>query len=143
LSVNPCTRIKTWFFLTWKFLLFNLPKMHAFEACGFLTCVIFLPWKCLHACFIQGRKARLKVTRSSTVAQNRYSRSSPVSAHSPYSNSNYSTNNMNRLPNGTSNVAGEEHSNGTLESWWTSSCVMAIAACRVYVTPSTSFSGRL
>ncbi|XP_068495293.1 SAGA-associated factor 11 isoform X2 [Phaseolus vulgaris] len=68
----------------------------------------------LEKCMGKGRKARLKVTRSSTVAQNRYSRSSPVSAHSPYSN--YSTNSMNRLANGTSTFAGEEHSNGTLES---------------------------
>lgn len=85
--------------------------------------VIFLLWKCLHASF-QGRKARLKVTRSSTATQNRYSRGgpSPGSTHSPYSN--YSTNSMNRLAYGTSTFAGEEHSNGTLESW-TSSCVMA------------------
>ncbi|KAJ1376447.1 SAGA complex, Sgf11 subunit [Sesbania bispinosa] len=63
----------------------------------------------LEKCMGKGRKARLKVTRSSTAAaQNRYSRSSPVS-------SNQSSNSMNRLANGTSTFAGEEHSNGTLE----------------------------
>ncbi|XP_019435503.1 PREDICTED: SAGA-associated factor 11 homolog [Lupinus angustifolius] len=69
----------------------------------------------LEKCMGKGRKARLKVTRSSTAAQTRYSRSSNASTHSPYSN--YSTSNtMNRLPaNGTSNLAGEEHSNGTSE----------------------------
>ncbi|KAL5170249.1 Ataxin-7-like protein 3 [Glycine soja] len=70
----------------------------------------------LEKCMGKGRKARLKVTRSSTAAQNRYSRGSPSpgSTYSPYSN--YSTNSMNRLANGTSTFAGEEHSNGTLES---------------------------
>ncbi|KAL5164447.1 SAGA-associated factor 11 [Glycine soja] len=70
----------------------------------------------LEKCMGKGRKARLKVTRSSTATQNRYSRGgpSPGSTHSPYSN--YSTNSMNRLANGTSTFAGEEHSNGTLES---------------------------
>ncbi|KAL2920935.1 putative hemolysin C, partial [Bienertia sinuspersici] len=58
-----------------------------------------------------GRKARLKVTRSSTAAQNRYSRSSPASTYSPYSNSTA----MNRLPNGSPGVAGDEFSNGTAE----------------------------
>lgn len=67
----------------------------------------------LEKCMGKGRKARLKVTRSSTAAaQNRYSRSSHVSTYS-----NYSTNNStNRLAsNGTSTFAGEEHSNGTSE----------------------------
>ncbi|KAK7305436.1 hypothetical protein VNO77_43342 [Canavalia gladiata] len=65
----------------------------------------------LEKCMGKGRKARLKVTRSSTAAQNRYSRGSPVSTYS-----NYSTNNaMNRLANGTSTFAGEDHSNGTLD----------------------------
>nr|ACU17747.1 unknown [Glycine max] len=70
----------------------------------------------LEKCMGKGRKARLKVTRSSTATQNRYSRGgpSPGSTHSPYSN--YSTNSMNRLAYGTSTFAGEEHSNGTLES---------------------------
>ncbi|KAL2332993.1 hypothetical protein Fmac_014206 [Flemingia macrophylla] len=65
----------------------------------------------LEKCMGKGRKARLKVTRSSTAAQNRYSRGSPVSTYS-----NYSTNCMNRLANGSSIFAGDEHSNGTLES---------------------------
>ncbi|GMH10958.1 hypothetical protein Nepgr_012799 [Nepenthes gracilis] len=62
----------------------------------------------LEKCMGKGRKARLKVTRSSTAAQNRYSRGSPVS---PYSNSTA----MSRLSNGTPGVAGEEYSNGTIE----------------------------
>ena len=78
---------------------------------------LFLLRKCFFYAPPQGRKARLKVTRSSTAAaQNRYSRGSPVSTYSPYSNHS-SNNSMNRLPNGTSNFAGEEHSNGTFEPW--------------------------
>jgi len=65
----------------------------------------------LEKCMGKGRKARPKVTRSSTAAQNRYSRGSPVSTYSPYSNSTSS----NRLSNGTSGVAGEEYSNGTFQ----------------------------
>ncbi|PSS09507.1 Ataxin-7-like protein [Actinidia chinensis var. chinensis] len=65
----------------------------------------------LEKCMGKGRKARLKATRSSTAAQNRYSRGSPVSAYSPYSTST----SVNRLSNGTPSVAGEEYSNGTLE----------------------------
>ncbi|PPS13217.1 hypothetical protein GOBAR_AA07419 [Gossypium barbadense] len=68
----------------------------------------------LEKCMGKGRKARLKVTRSSTAAQNRYSRGSPVSAYSPYSNST----STNRLSNGTPSVAGEEYSNGTYEEPW-------------------------
>ncbi|KAK4606029.1 hypothetical protein RGQ29_000352 [Quercus rubra] len=65
----------------------------------------------LEKCMGKGRKARPKVTRSSTAAQNRNSRGSPVSTYSPYSNSTSS----NRLSNGTSGVAGEEYSNGTFQ----------------------------
>ncbi|KAF3972793.1 hypothetical protein CMV_003724 [Castanea mollissima] len=65
----------------------------------------------LEKCMGKGRKARSKVTRSSTAAQNRYSRGSPVSTYSPYSNSTTS----NRLSNGTSGVAGEEYLNGTFQ----------------------------
>ncbi|OMP02453.1 SAGA complex, Sgf11 subunit [Corchorus olitorius] len=64
----------------------------------------------LEKCMGKGRKARLKVTRSST-AQNRYARGSPVSTYSPYSNPT----STNRLSNGTPGVAGEEYSNGTYE----------------------------
>ncbi|CAK9164177.1 unnamed protein product [Ilex paraguariensis] len=64
----------------------------------------------LEKCMGKGRKAR-KTTRSSTAAQNRYSRGSPVSTHSPYANST----SMNRLSNGSPSVAGDEYSNGTLE----------------------------
>ncbi|XVF05773.1 hypothetical protein REPUB_Repub05bG0201300 [Reevesia pubescens] len=65
----------------------------------------------LEKCMGKGRKARLKVTRSSTAAQNRYSRGSPVSTYSPYSNST----STNQLSNGTTGVPGEEYSNGTYE----------------------------
>ncbi|KAJ7964226.1 SAGA-associated factor 11 [Quillaja saponaria] len=65
----------------------------------------------LEKCMGKGRKARLKVTRSSTAAQNRYSRNSPVSMDSPNSNPT----SMNRLANGSSGVAGEEYSNGTFQ----------------------------
>ncbi|KAF3454888.1 hypothetical protein FNV43_RR05336 [Rhamnella rubrinervis] len=65
----------------------------------------------LEKCMGKGRKARLKVTRSSTAAQNRHSRGSPASTYSPYSSST----STNRLSNGTSSVAGEEYSNGTFE----------------------------
>ncbi|KAL4341427.1 hypothetical protein GQ457_08G000750 [Hibiscus cannabinus] len=65
----------------------------------------------LEKCMGKGRKARLKVTRSSTAAQNRYSRGSPVSTYSPHSNSTSTS----RLSNGTPGVAGEEYSNGTYE----------------------------
>ncbi|XVF05772.1 hypothetical protein REPUB_Repub05bG0201300 [Reevesia pubescens] len=54
----------------------------------------------LEKCMGKGRKARLKVTRSSTAAQNRYSRGSPVSTYSPYSNST----STNQLSNGTTGV---------------------------------------
>ncbi|GLU02563.1 hypothetical protein SLE2022_198090 [Rubroshorea leprosula] len=64
----------------------------------------------LEKCMGKGRKARLKMTRSSTAAQNRHSRGSPVSAYSPYSNST----STNRLANG-SVGAGEPYSNGTSE----------------------------
>lgn len=96
-------------------ILFNENDSHKcdpFELLGSYLSFSLL-WKCLLPCSIitQGRKARLKVTRSSTAAQNRYSRGSHVSTYS-----NYSTNSMNRLAsNGTSTFAGEEHSNGTSE----------------------------
>ncbi|GLT80741.1 hypothetical protein SLA2020_521650 [Shorea laevis] len=64
----------------------------------------------LEKCMGKGRKARLKMTRSSTAAQNRQSRGSPVSTYSPYSNST----STNRLANG-SLGAGEPYSNGTSE----------------------------
>ncbi|KAJ8452046.1 hypothetical protein Cgig2_016627 [Carnegiea gigantea] len=62
----------------------------------------------LEKCMGKGRKARLKVTRSSTATQNRYSRGSPVSTYSPYSNSTP----MTRLSNGSPGVAGDEYPNG-------------------------------
>ncbi|KAI5603932.1 hypothetical protein POPTR_001G279700v4 [Populus trichocarpa] len=65
----------------------------------------------LEKCMGKGRKARAKATRSSTAAQNRYSRGSPVSANSPYSNST----STNRLLNGTYSHTVEEYSNGTCE----------------------------
>ncbi|KAK3441974.1 SAGA-associated factor 11 isoform X1 [Eucalyptus grandis] len=65
----------------------------------------------LEKCMGKGRKARLKAARSSTTAQNRYSRGSPASTYSPYSNST----STNRLSNGSTGVAGEDLSNGTSE----------------------------
>uniref|UniRef100_A0A803KTH9 SAGA-associated factor 11 n=1 Tax=Chenopodium quinoa TaxID=63459 RepID=A0A803KTH9_CHEQI len=65
----------------------------------------------LEKCMGKGRKARLKVTRSSTTAQNRYSRSSPVPVYSAYSNSPAT----NRLSNGSPGGAGDEFLNGTAE----------------------------
>ncbi|KAE8727709.1 hypothetical protein F3Y22_tig00005406pilonHSYRG00331 [Hibiscus syriacus] len=65
----------------------------------------------LEKCMGKGRKARLKVTRSTTSAQNRYSRGSPVSTYSPFSNPT----STHILSNGTPSVAGEEYSNGTYE----------------------------
>ncbi|GAB4859263.1 SAGA-associated factor [Ancistrocladus abbreviatus] len=62
----------------------------------------------LEKCMGKGRKARLKVTRSSTAAQNRYSLGGPAS---PYSNSTT----MHRLSNGTPGVAGDQYSNGITE----------------------------
>ncbi|CAH2049750.1 unnamed protein product [Thlaspi arvense] len=63
----------------------------------------------LEKCMGKGRKARLKATRSSTAAQNRYSRGSPATTYSPYSTST-------RLSNGTLGVAGhEDYPNGTSE----------------------------
>ncbi|KAL5819227.1 hypothetical protein ACOSQ4_023069 [Xanthoceras sorbifolium] len=64
----------------------------------------------LEKCMEKGRKARLKVTRSSRAAQNQYSRGTPSSTYS-YSNST----SMNRLSNGAPGVAGEEYSNGSFE----------------------------
>lgn len=65
----------------------------------------------LEKCMGKGRKARLKVTRSSTAAQSRYLRGSPVSTHSPYSNST----SLNRSSNGSPGVVGDEYLNGTTE----------------------------
>ncbi|KAM1753461.1 hypothetical protein ACFX12_006040 [Malus domestica] len=65
----------------------------------------------LEKCMGKGRKARLKVTRSSTAAQTRNSRGNSASTYSTYSNSNSTS----RLSNGASGVAGEEYSNGALE----------------------------
>ncbi|XP_043693716.1 SAGA-associated factor 11 isoform X1 [Telopea speciosissima] len=65
----------------------------------------------LEKCMGKGRKARLKTTRSSTAAQNRYSRSSPVPAYSPYSNSH----SVNRVVNGTTGVTGEDFVESTFE----------------------------
>ncbi|KAJ3676449.1 hypothetical protein LUZ60_003861 [Juncus effusus] len=52
----------------------------------------------LEKCMGKGRKARVKATRSSTIARNRHSRGSPVSVYAPYSTSN---NSNHRNPNGT------------------------------------------
>ncbi|GAB2285139.1 SAGA-associated factor [Dionaea muscipula] len=63
----------------------------------------------LEKCMGKGRKARLKITRSSTTAQSRYSRASPAS---PISISTT----MNRLSDGTTtSVTGEEYPDGTTD----------------------------
>ncbi|XP_050220231.1 SAGA-associated factor 11 [Mercurialis annua] len=62
----------------------------------------------LEKCMGKGRKARLKATRSSTAAQNRNARGSPVSTYIPYSNST----SPNQLPNRTSGGAAEEYPSG-------------------------------
>lgn len=66
----------------------------------------------LEKCMGKGRKARLKVTRSSSGAQNqnRYSRGNSVSTYSNHANNNSSAN---RLANGNHSFASGEHSNGT------------------------------
>ncbi|KAF5206570.1 Saga-associated factor-like protein [Thalictrum thalictroides] len=63
----------------------------------------------LEKCMGKGRKARLKTTRSSTATQSRYTRGSPVSTYSPYSNST----SVNRISNGT--VPGEDYGEGAFE----------------------------
>ncbi|KAK4477951.1 hypothetical protein RD792_017216 [Penstemon davidsonii] len=65
----------------------------------------------LEKCMGKGRKARLKATRSTTAAQNRYTRGSPLSTQTPYSNSP----SINRSSNGSSAIAGDDYSNGNLE----------------------------
>ncbi|KAI9109194.1 hypothetical protein K1719_019817 [Acacia pycnantha] len=64
----------------------------------------------LEKCMGKGRKARTKVTRSST-AQGRHLRGNQAPTNSPYSNSS----GANRVANGHFGVSGEEHSNGTYE----------------------------
>ncbi|KAF8397241.1 hypothetical protein HHK36_016151 [Tetracentron sinense] len=65
----------------------------------------------LEKCMGKGRKARLKATRSSSAAQNRYSRGSPISTYSPYSHST----SVNQLSNGAPGVSGEEYAEGAFE----------------------------
>ncbi|KAK9159148.1 hypothetical protein Scep_005722 [Stephania cephalantha] len=64
----------------------------------------------LEKCMGRGRKARLKATRSSTAAQNRYTRGSPISTYSSYSNSTSG----NRVANGTT-APNEEYGDGGFE----------------------------
>ncbi|WOL16300.1 hypothetical protein Cni_G25087 [Canna indica] len=65
----------------------------------------------LEKCMGKGRKARTKVTRSSTIARNRHSRGSPVTVYAPYSNAT----NSSRVSNGTTRTAGEEYGDFTFE----------------------------
>ncbi|KAM0995923.1 hypothetical protein ACFX2C_005992 [Malus domestica] len=65
----------------------------------------------LEKCMGKGRKACLKVTRSSTAAETWNSRGNPASTYSTYSCSNSTS----WLSNGASGVAGEESSNCALE----------------------------
>ncbi|GFQ03612.1 ataxin-7-like protein 3 [Phtheirospermum japonicum] len=62
----------------------------------------------LEKCMGKGRKARLKSTRSTAAAQNRYSRGGPLSNQTPYSNPT----GTNRSSNG---GARHEYANGTLD----------------------------
>lgn len=64
----------------------------------------------LEKCMGKGRKARPKMTRSSTAAQGRHTRSHPTSTYSPYSSST----SVNRTSNGTA-FPGEEYGEGALE----------------------------
>lgn len=64
----------------------------------------------LEKCMGKGRKARQKTTRSTTMAQTRNSRGSPVSVYAPYSNTTSTT----RTRNGSSSAAGE-YANYTFE----------------------------
>ncbi|XP_058768928.1 SAGA-associated factor 11-like [Vicia villosa] len=68
----------------------------------------------LEKCMGKGRKARLKVTRSSSGsgAQNRHSRGSSASRYSNQSSNNSS---VNRSANGNPSFAGDEHSNGSTQ----------------------------
>ncbi|XP_051128049.1 SAGA-associated factor 11 [Andrographis paniculata] len=60
----------------------------------------------LEKCMGKGRKARPKATRSTTAAQNRHARGSPVSTQPPNSNSH--------LSNGSASAASADtHPNGT------------------------------
>ncbi|KAB2607089.1 SAGA-associated factor 11-like protein [Pyrus ussuriensis x Pyrus communis] len=65
----------------------------------------------LGKCMRKGRKAHLKVTRSSMATQTRNSQGNPAFTYSTYSSSN----SISRLSDGASGVAGEEYSNGALE----------------------------
>ncbi|XP_010520197.1 PREDICTED: ataxin-7-like protein 3 isoform X2 [Tarenaya hassleriana] len=62
----------------------------------------------LEKCMGKGRKARAKATRSTTAAQNRYSRGSPNSPYSPLNSTS-----ANRLPSGSPGIAGKD-SHGTI-----------------------------
>ncbi|KAI0497351.1 hypothetical protein KFK09_020574 [Dendrobium nobile] len=57
----------------------------------------------LEKCMGKGRKARQKTTRSTTMAQSRSSRGSPISVYAPYSTAN----SINRVPNGGSSASAE------------------------------------
>ncbi|XP_020578184.1 SAGA-associated factor 11 homolog [Phalaenopsis equestris] len=57
----------------------------------------------LEKCMGKGRKARQKTTRSTTMAQSRSSRGSPISVYAPY----YSAGSINRVPNGGSGASSE------------------------------------
>ncbi|XP_048420291.1 SAGA-associated factor 11-like [Pyrus x bretschneideri] len=65
----------------------------------------------LEKCVGKGRKAHLKVTRSTPAAHTHNSWGNPASTYSKYSSSS----SISQLSNGASGVAGEEYSNGALE----------------------------
>lgn len=76
----------------------------------------------------QGRKARQKTTRSTTMAQTRNSRGSPVSVYAPYSNTTPTT----RARNGSSSAAGQYANYNTYEGPWDPS--------QGHLLPSKAFS---
>lgn len=57
----------------------------------------------LEKCMGKGRRARQKTTRSTTMAQSRSSRGSPISVYAPYS----SASSITRVPNGGNSAASE------------------------------------
>ncbi|KAG6535592.1 SAGA-associated factor 11-like isoform X1 [Zingiber officinale] len=65
----------------------------------------------LEKCMGKGRKARPKITRSTTIARNRHARGSPVTVFAPYS----TTPNNNIIPDDTPRTGGEELANCRFE----------------------------
>ncbi|ERN05204.1 hypothetical protein AMTRI_Chr08g166500 [Amborella trichopoda] len=70
----------------------------------------------LEKCMGKGRKARMKLTRSSTATQQRQSRGSPNSSYTPYMNSSSNVHYSNsRVSNGTSGMMMDEYQKSSTE----------------------------